>query len=283
MESPISRRAFLSAFGGAVFLTSGAIATHASGHLRDVDSVDVTSKKFIGHRGAAGLVPQNTEQGIHVASEYGMDGVELDVQQTGDGELVLFHDPIYRVATDNGYGRVSEISLETAKTFHKHGHHVISLAEGIETVIEHDLELYLEIKSNGILSDCYKLIEEHNWLENTYFISLDKNKLLPQNSDESTFLGKRAEISTPPLDGVVTSALEAGFDGAGAHYAPYAQKQLIEKINKNGLDSIIWNLYDTEASLRHILKTDANVIVTNRPDMIAEFRNNENVNLDLVL
>jgi len=279
MKSPISRRAFLSAFGGAMFLTSGAIAPHASGHLRDVDSVDVTSKKFIGHRGAAGLAPQNTKEGIHVASEYGMDGVELDVQQTGDGELVLFHDPIYRVATDNGYGRVSEIPLETAKTFHKDGHYVISLVDGIETIIEHDLELYLEIKSSNILSDCYKLIEEYNWVENTYFISLDKDNLLLQNSAKSNFPGKRAEISTPPLQEVVNSALEAGFDGAGAHYAPYAQKQLIERINKNGLDSIIWNLFDTEASLRHILKTNANVIVTNRPDMITEFKNNENVNL----
>jgi glycerophosphoryl diester phosphodiesterase len=46
----------------------------------------------IGHRGARGLAPENTLAGMLAAMRAGADGVEFDVQRTGDGHLVVFHD-----------------------------------------------------------------------------------------------------------------------------------------------------------------------------------------------
>ncbi|PKN22549.1 MAG: glycerophosphodiester phosphodiesterase [Deltaproteobacteria bacterium HGW-Deltaproteobacteria-21] len=47
--------------------------------------------QVIGHRGAAGLAPENTLAGIRKALELGVDGIELDVLLTADGEIVVHH------------------------------------------------------------------------------------------------------------------------------------------------------------------------------------------------
>lgn len=46
----------------------------------------------IGHRGAAGLRPENTLAGFSRAIELGVDAVELDVLMTADKELIVHHD-----------------------------------------------------------------------------------------------------------------------------------------------------------------------------------------------
>ena len=47
---------------------------------------------IIGHRGAAGLMPENTLAGFSRACELGVDAVELDVLIAADGEAVVYHD-----------------------------------------------------------------------------------------------------------------------------------------------------------------------------------------------
>ena len=46
----------------------------------------------IGHRGAAGLAPENTLYAFSKALDLGVDGVELDVQLSADGIAVVHHD-----------------------------------------------------------------------------------------------------------------------------------------------------------------------------------------------
>jgi len=47
---------------------------------------------IIGHRGAAALRPENTMAAIRKALDDGADWVEIDVQETADGEIVVAHD-----------------------------------------------------------------------------------------------------------------------------------------------------------------------------------------------
>jgi len=47
---------------------------------------------ILGHRGAAGSAPENTLASVALAVEQGADIVEIDVQETSDGEVVVIHD-----------------------------------------------------------------------------------------------------------------------------------------------------------------------------------------------
>ncbi len=64
----------------------------------------------IAHRGGAGLWPENTLYAFKHAVELGVDVLEMDVQSTKDGELVVIHDETVD-RTTNGTGRVEELTL----------------------------------------------------------------------------------------------------------------------------------------------------------------------------
>ena len=69
------------------------------------------------HRGCCMKYPENTLEAFEVAAKLpGITGIELDIQLTKDGEIVVIHDEkIDR--TTNGTGKVCEYSLAELKTF----------------------------------------------------------------------------------------------------------------------------------------------------------------------
>lgn len=67
---------------------------------------------LIGHRGAAGLAPENTLPSFREAVErWAVDMIELDVRATVDGHCVVIHDATVD-RTTNGSGPVAEMTLE---------------------------------------------------------------------------------------------------------------------------------------------------------------------------
>ena len=68
--------------------------------------MDSKKIKVWAHRGASGYAPENTMAAFEKAVELGADGIELDVQLTKDGELVVIHDEtIDRVSDGSGWVR----------------------------------------------------------------------------------------------------------------------------------------------------------------------------------
>lgn len=70
--------------------------------------------RVIGHRGAAGVAPENTLAAIERGIAGGVDAVEVDAHVTRDGRLVLLHDNTVDRTTD-GHGRLDEFSLDEAR------------------------------------------------------------------------------------------------------------------------------------------------------------------------
>lgn len=69
---------------------------------------------IIGHRGAAGLAPENTLVAFETALEHGADVFELDVQRTRDNVAVVLHDRTVN-RTTNGTGSVNDMTLAELK------------------------------------------------------------------------------------------------------------------------------------------------------------------------
>jgi glycerophosphoryl diester phosphodiesterase len=67
------------------------------------------------HRGGEGQWPSNTLYAFQRALELGVDMLELDIQATADGALVVRHDPVVDTTTD-GAGRICDLTLAQIKS-----------------------------------------------------------------------------------------------------------------------------------------------------------------------
>ncbi|MFP4978536.1 glycerophosphodiester phosphodiesterase [Paenibacillus sp. CN-4] len=68
----------------------------------------------VGHRGASAYAPENTLASFRLAQRMGANYLEMDLQLTRDGEIVLMHDETVN-RTTNGRGRVNRMTLEQLK------------------------------------------------------------------------------------------------------------------------------------------------------------------------
>jgi glycerophosphoryl diester phosphodiesterase len=92
------RGAFITA--GILVIATVAIAPDVIGTMESLHrEVSITA-----HRGAAARAPENTIAAVRAAIEDGADYVEIDVQQTADGGLVLMHDLSLRRTTGRTEG-----------------------------------------------------------------------------------------------------------------------------------------------------------------------------------
>jgi len=70
--------------------------------------------QIIGHRGAAGLAPENTLASFKQAATLDLNWVEFDVRQCSSGEWLVFHDLTLN-RTTNGRGKVSNTPYSVIK------------------------------------------------------------------------------------------------------------------------------------------------------------------------
>ena len=70
-----------------------------------------SSPLVIAHRGASASAPESTLAAFTLAAEQGADAIELDVDRTRDGQLVVMHDAAIDRTTD-GHGRVTDLTWD---------------------------------------------------------------------------------------------------------------------------------------------------------------------------
>ena len=77
---------------------------------------------IIAHRGFSGRYPENTLAAVRAALDLGVDFVEIDVHETRDGEVIVFHD--YRLKRIcRVRGRVRDKTLAEIKAIESAGAH----------------------------------------------------------------------------------------------------------------------------------------------------------------
>lgn len=123
--------------------------------------------KVFAHRGYSGKYPENTMLAYRMAEQTGCCGIELDVHETKDGELVIIHDETVDRTTD-GTGRVCDMTLaelkklNAAKLFPQltDFEPIPSFNEYCEWVSGTKLVTNIEIKTDNVY---YHDIEEKIW------------------------------------------------------------------------------------------------------------------------
>lgn len=102
---------------------------------------------IIGHRGAAGIEPENTIHGIDAAVNLNVDMIEFDLRVTKDRQLVLFHDPnLLRITGANKNIHLMTLH-EINTTITKSGHPIPILAEALEATGK--VPLLIDCKGKG--------------------------------------------------------------------------------------------------------------------------------------
>ncbi|WP_085993968.1 glycerophosphodiester phosphodiesterase [Oceanobacillus senegalensis] len=91
--------------------TGSALAAEHGEVGKEISKQEQQKMVNVAHRGASGHAPENTMAAFQKGFEMKADYVEIDVQMTKDGELVVIHDTTVD-RTTNGTGYVGDLTLE---------------------------------------------------------------------------------------------------------------------------------------------------------------------------
>ena len=216
----------------------------------------------VGHRGAAGLEPENTLRSFRRAAEVGADAVELDLRLTRDGRLIVLHDADVD-RTTNGRGPVAEMTLHELKRLDVGlGERVPTFEEVLEAT---GLPIHAELKVVEAAGPLAASILERGLAGRVVPISfhpeaLHQTKLSLPDLPVGLILG-----GASPNPAAVARSVDATFVSLEA---AYLDKATVERCQRAGLRVTTWTVNEPE-EMRRALETGVDGIVTDRPDLLA--------------
>ena len=240
--------------------------------------------KVFAHRGASGYAPENTLEAFALAGEQGAQGIELDVQLTKDGEVVVIHDEtIDRVST--GKGAVRDYTLEELRRFSFHNHkkeyegvQIPTLREVLEQVKPGGMEVNIELKTGiywypGLEEKTVELVKAAGMENRVIYSSFNHysvQKILELDAEAET-----AYLYSDVLLNVENYAKNIGV--CGLHPAVYHLKMadFLESYRRSGLKVRVWTVND-EADMRQFIEKDLEAVITNYPDRALRVRDEVN-------
>jgi glycerophosphoryl diester phosphodiesterase len=189
-----------------------------------------------GHRGAAGLAPENTLASFDAAVAVGVPWVELDVQRCADALLVFHDDRLER--TTNGQGRLQDHSLASLRALDAGNGQRIPLLEEVLDHLRGRVRINVELKSfNGTAALTADLllaqIGKGTWQSDDFLVS---SFHLPELARFHT-LAPRIPIATlhvgPPL-GLCAEA--RALEACAVHLAQdFVDARMIADARRSGL------------------------------------------------
>lgn len=108
----------------------------------------------VAHRGDWRNFPENSLEAIDNAIKMGVDVVELDVQRTKDGKLILMHDSTLN-RTTTGEGQISEITLDSIQKLRLKNGYAVRTIHKVPTLEEALLHAKGKIMVNLDKADRY--------------------------------------------------------------------------------------------------------------------------------
>jgi glycerophosphoryl diester phosphodiesterase len=229
----------------------------------------------IAHRGASKAAPENTMSAFRKAVEYGAEGIELDVQLTKDGHVVVIHDEKVD-RTSNGKGLVKDRTLKELKTLDFGGwfspeftdEPIPTLAEVMELLQNWKGVLNIEIKSGPVI---YPDIEEKVIQEVSKFDN--KNRIIISSFNHYSLVKTKkldADIKTGILyvAGLYEPWVYAKRIGAYAIHPLFYNMvpEVVAGCMKNGVAINTYTVDDAK-TIKRISSMGVTGIITNVPDV----------------
>jgi glycerophosphoryl diester phosphodiesterase len=117
--------------------------------MTDSDWTTTHSPWIVGHRGAPRRARENTLESFDFAEAEGADAIELDLQQTRDGELVVFHDDAISIGSERHPVRsMASIDVRELKLESPFGEYGIPTLDDVLQRYGRSLRYVLEVKVN---------------------------------------------------------------------------------------------------------------------------------------
>lgn len=241
----------------------GLTASHAiASRLLDEEQVAVTA-----HRGAALVAPENTMTAFDAAIAAGADFIELDVQRSSDGVVVVVHDgDLMRLAGDpRKVGELTGEQLGAVDVGIRRGEEFTGqFVPTLEAVIDHvrgRVKLNVELKYNvpdpALVPAVVDLLRRKAFLDQAVITSLDAAALaLVRELEPSLSTGR---IITASVGNV--SVIPDGFASLNA---AQATPVLIRRLHARDRQVHVWTVNTAEAMLA-MIERGADNLITDDP------------------
>lgn len=220
----------------------------------------------IGHRGAAGYVPENTLSSFQKAISLGVDMIEFDVRLSKDKQLVIIHDATVD-RTTNGQGKVRNLTLEELKKLDAGGGEKIPTLPEVLALFKNKCQFNIELKVKNIAKPVVDLIQKENLVNRVLISSSDSTEILEVKKLNS-------QISTAILINFRPSFFQTLFILAQKNRAQavnlkaeITQAKDIKFLKRKGLKVIIWTV-DDPIQIKRFKKLGVDGIISNFPDRL---------------
>lgn len=229
--------------------------------------------KIFGHRGASAEAPENTLEAFALAIEQGADGIELDVQMTKDGQLVVAHDEtIDRVS--NGTGAIRNYTLQQLKQFSFHQTHpeykeakIPTLEEVLQLIKPSNLLVNIELKTgiywyDGMEKAVVELVQKMGLEDRVIYSSF--NHYSVQKVKQLCPKAETAYLYSDVILDIEKYAKDTDVDGL--HPALYHVKMadFLKRYQNSGLCVRVWTVNEEE-DIRFLIEQGVDAIITNEP------------------
>ena len=221
----------------------------------------------IGHRGAAGHAPENTIAAIRRGISLSVDFVEVDVQRTRDGRLVVMHDQFVDRTTD-GTGLVSEMTWDELRLLDAgKGERVPSLDEALAAA-NGKAGAMLEIKMPGIGSDVHRAVRGAAFSGPVIYASFFHAEILEIRKIDP-LARTMALMECVPVSGA-GPARDANASMAGLA-VDFATAEFIAALHDAGLEVFLYTVNDPRL-IHRAIELGADGVISDYPERIPKIR-----------
>ena len=211
----------------------------------------------IAHRGYTRHFPDNTLEAFRAAREIGVGGVEFDVQETADGDFVVFHDD--SIDGEN----ISNLKLEDIGQLSVGGNCRIPTLQQALEVLGRGLVLLVELKQVRSLEKFLLLLRQHVEAAFTVLVSFD-----------AALIGRLSALAPDFICAIISGPSGTGGNRAALKTAGFTQvrcdtvkPEMVLIAHTAGELVFAWD-GGSEDDLRRALRYGIDVIMTGRPDIV---------------